>query len=548
MRRKIIACVAAAAALLGTSLAEHADAKKDPVFADGGVLAGSTNGISFDPTDGSLWVANVFGATITQIDPETGAILDQLTAANGVAFPDDLIVASNGDIYWTEIVFGAIFKKPADGPTEMLVPPGGLNSANPLTLSEDETRLFAAGCYGGPPANNSFVEIDLDTGAIINTYRDGIVGCASNGMSWYDGNLYSPQPFEDRILRVNPDSGEITVVTDDWPTPIGTAFDSQGNLYSLAQGVGEVVRIDINDPDVLNNRTVIADIPFGWADNIAINDDDRIFISSASDSSISEVLDDGTLREVVPGQFQLAGGVSVIGDTVYGTHPAGIVGFDRKTGEQTSHHRSPAGVGDLPFVLSSTAWGENLVLMSAFGGEILLWDPVANVALETTFLPGPLDAQPFQGDLLVTTVFGGDILRLDENLSPIGVVANVPGATGLAAKDGDAYVADPANGAILQIIDDGVVLDEPVMAFSGLDSPEGLDIRHNRMYVVEGGSETLTSIHLQSGKRKTIATDLGFQASALAELFPFGFLNNVTVSDTNDIYVNADRRNVIYEF
>jgi len=432
-----------------------------------------------------------------------------------------------------------------------------------LILSEDETRLFAAGCYGGPPADNSFVVIDLDTGAIINTYRDGVPGCASNGMSWYDGNLYSPQPFEDRILRVDPDSGAFTVVTDDWPTPIGTAFDSQGNLYSLAQGVGEVVRIDI-DGDPLDNRTVIADIPFGWADNIAVDDDDRIFISSASDSSISEVLDDGSLRTVVPGQFQLAGGVNAIDDTVYGTHPAGgvnaiddtvygthpagIVGFDRKTGEQTSHHRSPAGVGDLPFVLSSAVWGENLVLMSAFGGEILLWDPVANVALETGLLPGPLDAQPFQGDLLVTTVFGGDILRLDENLSPIGVVANVPGATGLAAKDGDAYVADPANGAILHIIDDGVVLDEPVTAFSGLDSPEGLDIRHNRMYVVEGGSEKLTSIHLQSGKRKTIATDLGFQDPALPDLFPFGSLNNVTVSDTNDIYVNADRRNVIYEF
>lgn len=152
-------------------------------------------------------------------------------------------------------------------------------------------------------------------------------------------------------------------------------------------------------------------------------------------------------------------------------------------------------------------------------------------------MPGPLDAQPFQGDLLVTTVFGGDIFRLDENLAPIDVVANVPGATGLAARDGDMYVADPVNGAILQIIDDGVVLDEPVTAFSGLDSPEGLDIRLNRMYVVEGGSETLTSIHLRSGKRKTIATDLGFQDPVFPDLFPFGFLNNVTVSDTNDLYV-----------
>jgi sugar lactone lactonase YvrE len=545
MRSKIIAGVAAAAALLATSMAQPAEAKKDPVFADGGVLAGSTNGLSFGP-DGNLWVASVFGATITKIDPESGTVLDQLTAEDGVGFPDDVVVATNGDIYWTDIAFGTVFKKPAGDPAFPLFAPGGLNSANPLTLSEDETRLFAAGCYGGAPGN-SFVEIDIDTGAFLNTYRENVPGCASNGMSWFDGFLYSPQPFEDRILRINPDSGEITVVTEDWPVPIGTAFDSQGNLYSLAQGVGEVVRIDING-DPATNRTVIAEIPFGWADNIAINDDDRIFISSASDSSISEVLDDGSLRTVVPGQFQLADGVNVIGDTLYVTHPSGIVGYDRKSGEQTSHYRSPAGVGDLPFVLSSAVWGENLVLMSAFGGEVLLWDPVANVELARTFLPGPVDAQVFQGDLIVTTVFGGDIIRLDENLVPTGVVANVPGATGLAAKGGDVYVADPVNDAILQIIDDGVVLGEPVTAFTGLDDPEGLDIRHNRMYVVEGGSGTLTSIHLKSGKRKTISTGLRFQDSALPDLFPYGYLNNVTVDRNNRVYVNADRDNVIYEF
>lgn len=68
------------------------------------------------------------------------------------------------------------------------------------------------------------------------------------------------------------------------------------------------------------------------------------------------------------------------------------------------------------------------------------------------------------------------------------------------------------------------------------------------MYVVEGGSETLTSIHLKSGKRKTIATDLGLQEPVVPDVFPFGFFNNVTVDKNNNIYVNADRRNVISGF
>lgn len=546
MKRATTAILVAGAMFVAV-IAQPADAKRDPVFADGGVLAGSTNGISFAP-DGSLYVANVFGQTITQIDPETGEIISRLTAADGVFFPDDVFVADDGTIYWTEIALGFVFKKPVGQPA---FPLAALNSANPLVLT-DTGRLFAAGCYGGP--NNSFVEIDPDldgdgvSAGVINTIFGPVADCASNGMSWYDGYLYSPQPFKDEIWRIDPDvpGGDPTPVTTGYSVPIGTAFDSSGNLYALAQGDGEVVRIDINDPDTDNNRTVLAEIPVGWADNIAIDEDDRIFISSATDSVIAEVLDDGELRIVVPGQFQMTLGVSIIGDTVYTTNSSQIVGYDRRTREKTSVFRAPFGFG-YPFALSSIAWGDNLVLMSAFNGDIVLWDPVANTPITTGPAPVfPVDAQPFEGDLIVTTAAPtGEIIRLGPDLAPVGVVAQVPGATGIAADGGDVYVSDVINGTIVQIIDEGETLPAPVVVFEDLAGPEGIDVRANRMYVVEGGSEELTSIHMESGKRKTIATDLGLQGPFI---FPFGYLNNVTVSDTNDIYVNADRRNVIYEF
>ena len=555
MRAKIIIGALAAGALLVTGVAQPAAAKKDPVFADGGVLAGSTNGISFAP-DGTLYIANVFGSTITQIDPESGDVLSRLTAANNVFFPDDVFVAPDGTIYWTEIAIGLVYKKQV-GEVQGS-PIAGLNSANPLVLTdEDVPRLFAAGCYGGPEeSDNSFVEIDPVNGGIINTLFES-ADCASNGMSWYDGFLYSPQPFRDEIWRIDPDvaGGNPTPVTTGWGVPIGTAFDSDGNLYALSQGAGEVVRIDrdeLTNPntDTENNRTVLATIPVGWADNIAVMpvDDgpDRIFISSATDSVIAEVLDNVEPRIVVPGQFQMTLGVNVIGDTLYTTNSSQIVGFDRKTRERTSVFRAPFGFG-YPFAISSVTWGDNLVLMSAFSGEITLWDPVDNVPLAQGAPVFPIDGQPFEDHLIVTTAAPtGEILRLGANLNPVGVVALVPGATGIAAKGGDVYVADGPSGTILQIIDDGVDLVTPVEVISDLDAPEGIDIKGNRMYIVEGGSETLTSIHLASGKRKTIATDLGLQAP-LPFFFTYGYLNNVTVAG-NDIYVNADRRNVIYEF
>ncbi len=584
-------CVLAAGAVFGTSLAQAAVAgnghdhhrdherghrrghhHRDPVFADGGVLAGSTNGISFAP-DGTLYVANVFGSTITQIDPESGEVPSRLAAADQVYFPDDVIVAPDGTIYWTEIALGNVFKKPVGEPAFPLLPglfvTPGLNSANPLTLSDEaEPRLFAAGCYGGP--DNSFVEIDPDldgdrmSDGITTVIFGPVADCASNGMSWYDGYLYSPQPFQSQIWRIDPDvpGGDPTPVTTGWSVPIGTAFDAHGNLYSLqqgdaGQGVSQVVRIDkqelddLDDTDTENNRTVLAEIPVGWADNIAVDDEGRIFISSSTDSTIAEVLGNGELRIVVPGQFQMTLGVSVIGDTVYTTHSSGIVSYDRRSGELIDHYRAPFGIGGFPFALSSIAWGDNLVLMSAFNGDIVLWDPVANEPLASGLLPGPIDAQPFEGDLIVTTatdqatLAGGVIYRVDTSFNVLEEVATVLNSTGLAAKGGDVWVADHMNGTILQIIDDGVTLDEPVVAFDGLAGPEGLDVRRNQMYAVEGGSQALTSIRLRSGKRRTIATELGLQGPFL---FPYGYLNNVTVSDTNEIFLNADRRNVIYEF
>jgi hypothetical protein len=432
------------------------------------------------------------------------------------------------------------------GPPEALVDFFGLNSANPLTLNDDETRLWAAGCYGGDPGN-SFVEVDLNGAGIINVLRENIPGCASNGMSWHDGFLYAPQPFTGEILRLDPELGADQVpevITSGFAVPIGTAFDSEGVLHSLAQGVGEVVTIDIDNPGP-DNRTVIAEIPVGWADNIAISDDDRVFISSASDSTIVEVLPGGALRTVVPGQFELPGGVAVIGNTLYTANLGQVIGWNRKTREQTSIFRAAFGTTLFPPTTSVVAWGENLLVMSALSGQVMIWDPVANTPVTQNVLASPTDAQPFGDGLLVTQgTPSGEIVRMSADLSETEVIASVPGATGLARRGNDVYLSDNNDGEVLRIIHNGEVLATPDVVFTGLDAPEGIDIKGNTMYVVEAGAQQLTSIDMKTGARATIATDLGLMVPTL---FAIGWFNDVTVAG-HDIYVNADRRNVIYEF
>ncbi len=218
------------------------------------------------------------------------------------------------------------------------------------------------------------------------------------------------------------------------------------------------MRVDLDNPDTANNREVIAEIPVGWADNIAINADDRIFISSASDSAIVEVIPGGEPRVVVPGLFQLPLGVEVIEKTLYMSSFSGLVSFDRRRDELKSQFRAAFGVSAYPSTTSVVAWGKRLVVMSALDGRIMLWKPKTNTPVAEGQLFPPTDAQPFRGDLIVSQA-NGEIVRLSRDLAVIDVVANVPGATGLARKGGSVYVADGANGTVLQIIKRGEVLD-----------------------------------------------------------------------------------------
>ena len=63
-----------------------------------------------------------------------------------------------------------------------------------------------------------------------------------------------------RGLENRPRQRRQALVTSDWLIPIGTAFGSNGELYALAQGAGEVVQIDLDSTNTTDNRTVIAEV------------------------------------------------------------------------------------------------------------------------------------------------------------------------------------------------------------------------------------------------------------------------------------------------
>ncbi|MGI9606325.1 MAG: hypothetical protein ACR2P0_09335 [Acidimicrobiales bacterium] len=545
----VVAVVAMLASLIPVAAAAESTslqagvATENPVLVESGPLVG-TNGIFFD-ADNNLWVASVFGGKISKVDPETGEILEQLGGESGVFFPDDLTIGPDGTLYWTDIVLSAVNKRTPAGETIPLVAPGGLQSANPITISEDGTRLFAAGCYN---ESLDLVEIDPVNGGIVNTIIAGHPGCASNAMDFVDGAIWSPRPFENRVVRVDASTGAETNVTVEWSVPIAVKFNGAGELHAASQGTGEVIRIDVDNPDPTANREVLATFPIGWIDNIAFDENDRLYVSSASDGAIVEIEANGDIRTVVPGTFTLPLGLAVIGDDIFSGNGQQLLRFDKRTGETVEIFRSVAGVGPLPFFLGMSAWGDLVVGVDAFFGQVSLVDPHTNSVVGSTAMTAPGDALGFDGDLLVSDFGTGEVVRLDgADLENKETIATLPVPLGLAGDDENAYVASFALGQVLQIIEDGDVLAEPRVVASDLAGPEGLTLHdHGRsLLVIEGASATLTQIDLATGQQSTVATGFDFQPAN--PVFPFAYFNDV-VSDGEAIFVAADGSNVIHRF
>ncbi len=520
----------------------HEQEETSVVLVQGAPLVGSANGMFFDQDD-VLFVGNVAGQTITKLDPETGEVLGKLGRAEGITFgADDLTFDAFGTLFWTEPIVGVVMGRTQAGETFTVAE--GFSNANPITVSDDG-RLFFAQCFAS--GSNGIYEAD-PMGIVTPTpIREEDPDCSSNGMDWHDGKLYSPRWFEGRVVSVNVDTGELSDVTRNWGVPAAVKFNSSGELHAVNQGNGEVVRIDIETGE----REVLATFPENWLDNLAFDSKDRLYVSSAADGTVAEVLDNGEVREVSPGGMILPMGLALINDVLYTTEFSTVLGFDVQSGDQVYGLSWTYGFGPINNPTNVSSMGDYLVLLSMGSNELLVWDPAAKQEVVKTNFLAPVDAEPFNGDLLVTEFPLGRVVRaVMPDLTERETIAEGLGfPAGLAVYNEDVYVSDTAQGKVFRIIGEGGILSEPEEVAADLESPEGITINNDgtKLLVVEGGASRVTQIDLASGEKVVVAEGLNFQPVAIPVLLTH-LINDVEADDSGAIYVNSDGGNVIYKF
>ena len=518
------------------------DEEVSVVFVQGAPMNGGANGLYFDADD-KLWVASAFGGTISKLDPDTGEILERLGREDGVGFADDLFFGPDGTLYWTNTgPAGNVMARPPGGPSSVIA--AGIPSVNPITMGDDG-RLYVAQCFGEGP--NGIFEIDPLGLSEPRTIRTGDPDCSSNGMDWWNGVLYSPRWFEDRVVQVDVETGELTDVTTGWTGSSAVKFNSLGELHGHNQLNGEVVKIDL----VTGEREVLAQFPSGSLDNLAFDSLDRLFVSSGSDGSVTEVLTNGELREVSPGGLTVPMGIALLGDSVYVAGIQAIRGYDSQSGAETSVFRSTYGIGPADSSTGIGRAGDHLALSSWINNRIVILDPVSeSVQLDIPF-SAPMDTEQMGDYLLISTYFNGTVIRakLPDLVEQDTIASGIGFAVGLAVAGDSAYVSDSLSGTVFQFMRDGEVLIPPEPVAEELATPEGIAITGDgkKLLVAEGGTSSLTEIDLESGERTTIATDLQFQPSLIAGLKE-GWFNDVDVDAEGNMYVNSDGGSIIYRF
>jgi sugar lactone lactonase YvrE len=256
----------------------------------------STFGLAFH--DDQLWVADFYGGQVLAVDPDSGSIIRRLNGADGVA-PEvnDVAVSTDGTLFWIGFNDGAVaVLSNNEYKTFANVTPGTYS----LALSPDKTKLYAGGAVGhaAPVAT-----VDL-TKQVKSTPSPLPVAMRSFDIG-NDGKLYGARfgsagarpGLTGALLEVDPTSGEAHELVSDLDGPLAVKLSPDNSVaYVLSLPPGGKPAVNTIDLASGMRRRPPIELRTPLADNLAVADDGRIFVSSYNDSLVNVIGPDGTVK------------------------------------------------------------------------------------------------------------------------------------------------------------------------------------------------------------------------------------------------------------
>ena len=496
------------------------------VFVSGAEIAG-VNGIHFGP-DGYLYAASVTGSDISIIDTKNKKIIKRYDQLDGVIGPDDIAFNSKGEFYWTSILTGEVAGFDLAGNKIIAGNPG--LGVNPITFSDDD-RLFVAQCF----FDNGLFEMDptgMTEPRIIFEEIDEF--CGLNGMDWGpDGRLYGPRWFNNEVISVDVNTGDMRQEVVDLNVPAAVKFNSQGDLFILDTGAGKVVRV------IDGVKSDYALVELGL-DNLAINSDDEVFVSSYSEGNVLKV-SPNSVEEILPGGISHAGGIAISGDDIVVADIQSVKAFSTKDGSESWNYRNVFRVSPHGANTAVSSFDNYVILTSWLDNHVKVMRPDTGEIMES--LDGlnlPVSATKYMDKIAVTLHGNKTVTLFDVNSGEANILAEGFGAPTHVINYGeDLLVSDRSTGEIVRLDING---NKEVM-ITGLDSPEGMALKDNAIYIFEGNTGEIKKY--QDNKISVIAS-VKPGSQPLSELQPPSVIFNGLAIKDNYLYVSAEMERALY--
>jgi hypothetical protein len=252
-----------------------------------------------------LWIADFYRGQVLAVDPDSGSIVKRLESQDGVyaEINDVTISPKDGTMYWLGHTDGALGVFAGNTyRTFANVAPGTYS----IALADDGKTLYAAGAVGRP----GFVwTVDLTRqdppkpAPVPATIRAFDVGPDNRLYAARFGAAAARPGVAGALVQVDPSTGAATELVTGLDGPIAVKLSRDGSTaYVLSLPPGGKPSLDTFDLATLARKRPAIELRTPLADNLAIADDGRIFVSSFNDSVISVVGTDGQVKTLHIGQ------------------------------------------------------------------------------------------------------------------------------------------------------------------------------------------------------------------------------------------------------
>ena len=420
-------------------------------------------------TDGALYIVHTGNGSTTRVDLKTMKATQFVPPYAGTFITDDITSDDKGNFYSTGTtpLVGEVYRLDKNGMKTVIA--RGLTAPNGIQYNKRTGRLFTSECF---QANRVF-EID-PTGVKEPKLlvKENVIPVPEGfGFDPDTNDLIIPDMGTGKILRVNPDSGDITMIAEKFAAPIALKVGPDKMAYFPELG-GAVFRLSLDG----QKREKLAQLPPGL-DNLAITPEGRLFITSYWDATVYEVSTDGS------GKFK----------TLFPKGPNTINGVLFKNGKLLISDaimiRTVEKDKYVPTKLN--AWAAQhmpLPIGLANGpGDQVFWPDSVNNAVAI--------GDPAKGEF---KAIAGDLKR------PMAVLMSTDGSK--------VYVAEYAAGQITEIsLTDGAK--KPLA--TNLEGPLAVAIIDNMLYVAEAKPGRISKVDLASGNKEVFLAGVAGKPGAL---------------------------------